>query len=238
MSRALPLLLLAACADGPSEETLVRDVQVIAAVADPPVVAADEPYTLTVTAADPLDRGAEVLVWRCDDLGCDTRRGAPEDERVGFDLVGGGGPLWVLACDPGICDLDDPRPAHLRDPASWMAELPLEGVSLATREVPVTTEPETERPTNPVVEREPEAARLGEASPKEPASLRFTVPGAERAWGYSTAGGFEMPVEDVDREGVVTLPWYAPKDDEDARLYVVFEDDEGGVTVWVGEAAR
>lgn len=234
----LAAALLTACEPGPAPETLVDDVQVIAAVAEPLAVAPGEPWTLTTTVADPKARGAELLVWSCLDAeNCATARAVPDGDQAALDLVSAAPvPLWILACDPGLCELDDPDPADLLHPFSWMQRLPLEGVSLATRQVLLTEDPVEERPLNPVAEQAPDPAVPATVAARDTKRFKFQVPGAETAYGYATAGGFEMPSSDIDSEGNVTLTWYAPKDAGDVQLWVVFEDGVGGTTVWRGSA--
>ena len=233
----LALALLAGCEMGPNPETLVDDVQVIAGVAEPLAVAPGEPWTLTTTVADPLERGAEVLVWSCLEEECTTVRAELDDERSVIPWVSVAPvPLWILACDPGICDLDDPDPADLQDPTAWMQRLPIEGVSLALRQVMITEDPVDMRPTNPLLEKEPLLDKLSGVKRGDQRTLKFNVPGATTAWGYSTAGGFSRPSEDVASDGSVTLTWFAPEDPGDVRLYVVFEDAEGGTSVWREDA--
>lgn len=238
--RWLPLaLLLAACEDGPSEETLVDDVQVIAAVAEPLVVAPGESWTLETHVADPKERGAEVLLWACLDEECQTERVTPEDEIATLDVVSAVPiPLWILACDPGICELDDPDPADLLDPFSWMQRLPLEGVSLSTRQVNLVEEPIEPAPVNPSILAEPPISKLEGVRKGDKRVLDFQVEGASIAWAFSTGGGFERPSFDVADDGSVSLVWYAPEKRSSVRLYVVFESEElGGTVVWRDEVA-
>lgn len=237
--RLLPLVVVAliACEDGPSPETLVDDVQVIAGVAEPLASAPGEPWMLTATVADPLERGAEVLVWSCVE-DCVTVRASLQDERVVIPQVSVAPvPVWILACDPEICELDDPDPADLRDPVGWMQRLPLDGVSLATRQVLLTEEPPEDRPENPLLVAEPAIRRLDAVPAGGRRVLEFEVPGATTAWGYSTAGGFSRPSEDVAMDGRVELEWFAPEESGIVRLYVVFEDELGGTRVWRSDAS-
>ena len=64
--------LLAGCMPGPSAETLVDELRVIAAVAEPPEVMPAETSNLEVVVADPLQNGAQVAVWACTPAGEDT----------------------------------------------------------------------------------------------------------------------------------------------------------------------
>ncbi|MEZ4236183.1 MAG: TonB family protein [Myxococcota bacterium] len=136
-------------------------------------------------------------------------------------------PVWFLACAPGLCgDLAAVDEATLQDPASWLQGLPLSGVSAAVR---TTRIGEGE---NPVIAEAPEGPLVAAADAEVP--LGFTVPGAATAYGLATAGGFARPQQDVASDGAVTLPWVggaAP-----GRVYVVFEDGEGGTAVWTADA--
>lgn len=239
MRRLLPLLVLMGCEEGPSPETLVDDVQVIAAVAEPLVVVPGEPWTLKTHVADPKERGAEVLMWACLEDECATERVTPEDEIATLDVVSTVPiPLWILACDPGICDLDAPRQEDLLDPFGWMQRLPLEGVSLSTRQVNLVEEPIEPVPDNPVITAEPPVGKLDGVRSGDKRVLEFQVEGAQIAYGYATAGGFDMPSQQVAGDGTVSLTWYAPEKRSSVRLYVVFESDElGGTAVWRGEVA-
>ena len=63
------LLALAACGEGPSDESLIANLQVVSVVAEPPEVGPGEAVTLTATVADPAALAPEVLVWTCTSLG-------------------------------------------------------------------------------------------------------------------------------------------------------------------------
>ncbi|MCO4746764.1 MAG: hypothetical protein KC912_18355 [Proteobacteria bacterium] len=126
--RLLPIIaLLAACSPGPSEDTLVDELRIIAAVAEPPEVLPGETTSVDVLLADPLGAGATVAVWACtpaDETSC-VEAGSPLAGRLAVgELVDGHfvadltvnpawaafasdepipSPLWVLACEPGAC---------------------------------------------------------------------------------------------------------------------------------------
>lgn len=125
-------LLLLACG-GPSDVTIVRDVQIIHVGAEPTELLPGEETTLTVTVADPLGEGVQILAWPCTDLGegCAEDLGQatsewvsvldPVDEDASLTLAAstlwtqaltsdaGGLPfepylgVWFLACRPGLC---------------------------------------------------------------------------------------------------------------------------------------
>jgi hypothetical protein len=127
------LLGLLACDETPYDASRVSTLRVVAAVADPPEVTPGDTVSLTVHTADPEQRGADVLVWPCSDIGAgcleatparplvtwtDVRRDVDEVERVRFDVpsvlgdvIADTGPItflvWVLACEPGVCPIID-----------------------------------------------------------------------------------------------------------------------------------
>lgn len=69
----LPLLcaLLVACSssDEPPPAGLLDELQVVSVVLEPPSLGRVSSVEVTVTAPDPRERGAEVLVWACTDFG-------------------------------------------------------------------------------------------------------------------------------------------------------------------------
>jgi len=133
-----PLLLLTGvfgCAMGPSAETLVDELRVLAVLADKPEARPGETIALESLVVDPLDAGYDVMAWTCTPGpdGCLESAGftgvawdglvaaaGPESpwvesayfvapllaEFVGPDPV----PLvqhWTLACEPGLCPVLD-----------------------------------------------------------------------------------------------------------------------------------
>ena len=226
------ILLLVACAMGPSEETLLTDLRVVAAVAEPPEVAPGEETTIEVTVADPSGAGAEVLVW----TPAGRFAGDLVDQRVTGTLPVsdevGAAPLWVLACEPGLCPMIRDEGFDLSDPDEWIAELPMEGVSLATRAFPVSRE--RTRNANPVV------TVTGDLASSAGAEVELDVDVVDEdettvVFGYTTGGGFGMASFPVVG-GASILTWYAPEEEGPVDLFVVVQDDRGGAAVWRGEA--
>jgi len=247
------LLGLAACG-GPNDATLISELRVVAAVADPPQVLPGEPYLLTATIADPEELGADWSIWTCipeaDELelppgltglklpelepGCIAVDGVLNGEEVQAPLIGLPFPVYVMACNPGRCDLPGVTEAQRQDPDAWLQELPFSGVAVGQRFPRLLDPGSGEEPgTNPVVES---AEGLEDPVKREAeVTLTFVVPGATRAFGYTTAGGFTMTDTDVGRDGDTELVWVAPETSGDARLYVVFSDEEGGTAVWTAD---
>ena len=230
---------LVACG-GPNEATLIEELRIVAAVAEPPEAAIGETYDLTVTVADPLQLGGDWLVWSCIpelegipvEPGCVRQAGTLDGETFTVPAaVVGPLPVYVMACNPGKCDLPGATDAQLEDPNAWLTELPFSGVALARRFTRVAEG--EERRENPVVEE----VTLDKESVKTEGelTLSFVTPGAETAYGYATGGGFTMGSFDVGESGNAELVWVAPEDAGGYRLYVVFEDGEGGTVVWTSD---
>lgn len=157
-------------------------------------------------------------------------------------------PTWALACVPGACPAVDlaaaaPDPgtadadalgAFLADPTDGMKDLPLTGTSLALTLLSVSMR--AEPVTNPAItpaSSDPLTVATGESVP-----LTFTLDGgagALTAYGYTTAGGFDMTEYAVE-DGAVTLTWIAPEDPGEATLWVVVNGEDGGSAVWTSVA--
>lgn len=233
--RALPLVLLAACSAGPNDLTLIDDVRLIAAIADPPSSAAGETYTLTSVIVEPFARPVDVLVWWClpEGLGpCEVKTPELVDDQAITTLTAGlGVPVWIVACVDGVCR--DPSEAQLRDPYAWLQELPLEGVTAAFRLARITELPPEERAPNPVFTEVPELPTEAVA-PGTEVELAWTAPGAAIASGVTTWGAFGAVNRLVSEAGNVAVSWFAPDEPGESRLYLVVDDDHGGTAVWRG----
>ena len=242
-------LMLAACM-GPQDETLIAELRLVAMAAEPPQVAPGEPFNLTLTVADPLEEGGDLLVWSCvpDEpfpgltelpplpTGCVSQYLPLTAEQLEVPWVGVAPlPLWGIVCAPGLCgDLTDVPEDRLEDPFAWLQDLPVSGVSAGFRTTPVAVGDEGESPTNPALEVVPD---LIEADPVEGAVLDFVAVGATSAYGYATAGGFSAASYEVASDGSVALTWLPPDPPTQTQLYVVFEDGLGGVSVWLGQGS-
>ena len=255
--------MLLACGPGPNPETRLTELRVIQIVAEPPEVAPGELSIATVTVVDPEERGVEVLTWTCTDLGDGcleaelplelwTRVQSPVDEQVEH-IVGVPGELaplleeipalpttvYALACEPGLCPVIDDivrgraTGTELTDVDALMRGLPITGVSLASRFVFLSSAAPEERNANPVATPDFLEERL--ISDADSLKLRFVVDDDTDvvAYGLADAGGFSMPAEDVV-DGAVECEWFAPKNQRQTRLYVAFEDGEGGAALWRG----
>lgn len=262
---ALSAALLAGCAMGPSEETLIDELRVVGAVAEPPEIGPGETTTLQITVADPLGEGHVALVWACTPTGAGCAEDAlPLGERAavledGEDLATLTAPaalarlipddvtvlpaqVQVLACAPDLCDVidavaaadpaapaDPDLAARLADPFGLLRELPLTGVSLATRTLGVSLRPSELRNQNPVITLDaPLPAQLDPEAPVDlPVSVSDDTTEDAFAFGFSTGGGFGAPFFAVIG-GLANLTWYAPDVEGEVDLYVVVEDGEGG----------
>jgi hypothetical protein len=252
--RPLLALMLVGCGAGPNEETLVPDLRVVAIASDPPEAAPGEAFTVEAFVADPKASGADVAVWTCAGFAGTCAEADVDRLEVVEDVVGsvivdlpmpvelagavaaGEVPVtvWAVACAPGLCPLfDGPVSAEdLADPTSWVAALPLDGVSLARRTVWASSRPPEERRQNPTLI--PQFAELPSVEPAAPIELTFAVDGvATEVFGHATAGGFDMPAFPVE-DGVVTATWYAPEEPGTVTLWVVSRADDAGTAVWTG----
>lgn len=244
----MPALLALVGCMGPVDETRITELRVVSIATDPAQTTPGAPFALTVTVADPLAEGGDLLVWSCapDELveklaiteQCAARTAPLDAEQITFDWASLAPlPIWAMACAPGLCgDLAAIGPAALADPPAWLQTLPLTGVSAGFRSSPVAIDPKAPPATNPKVLTVPEGPVPADA--EVGSSLTFVAQGATTAFGYATSGGFGAASYDVSEEGEVTLTWFAdPEASEPARLYVVFEDGNGGVAVWLGDGA-
>ncbi len=245
---------------GPAPETLIDELRVVSITADPPQAEPGDVVGIDVVVADPTNTGFDTLIWTCTPLGDGCLEGEMGDgwgtvlrdgetslqtEAVvpaGLDAVlaevGGTLPIltWTLACEPGLCPAIDAvaegeTSRWLDDPTTWLGELPLEGVSLATRKLSVVEDASHANPTLAALDT------LEGATTSEEVLLQFQLEGTEgvetEVFGYSTAGGFSTPEGGlVDVDGRVDLTWFAPEEAGEASLYVVALDELGGTAVW------
>jgi len=229
------LLALAVGCGGPSDETRIEELRLVALAAEPPAVDPGAAYALTATVADPLGEGGDLLVWSCPPSGaCDVAL-APIDaaQRVVPQTAHPARVVWAVACAPGQCgDLAAISDETLRDPVAWLAQLPITGVSAAMRAMPIAVD--TGAAVNPALDEAPPDWITGDSEVGAP--LVFSAPGARFAYGYATAGAFSAPRYEVAGSGAVTLTWFAADDGGAGELFVVLEDGNGGVTVWLGAA--
>lgn len=157
-------------------------------------------------------------------------------------------PTYALACVPGACpaielataapepgtDDADELSAFLADPFDALEDLPLTGTSLAftllsvsARAEPVTNPVLTPASTDPIVVATEEALELTLAVEGGAGELT--------AYGYTTAGGFDMTEYPV-KDGAVTLTWIAGVEAGEATLWVVVNGEDGGSAVWAAVA--
>lgn len=255
------ILLLAACAAGPNEETLLDEVRVVAVVVEPPEVAPGEAATVTVTVADPLGEGPGALAWTCTNLGdgcleaaepgLGALTGEVEDGRLVATktapaalagVVADGEtvlplPLWVLACVPGLCPLVDDPTADPEATAAFFADpfAGMEDLPMVGASLALGRVAISTRATplaNPVVTTDVTEVT---AAPGEAVDLVFAVEGGATAYGYTTGGGFDMTEYPV-KDGAVTLTWYAPEEPGEFRLYIVVNGEDGGSAIWEATA--
>lgn len=181
IAQIAPLLTLLACA-GPNDETLLEELRVLAMIPEAPEIAPEEQTDLDVLVVDPLDTGAEVLVWSCTTLdgqicledieGRSVEVMRPVEGHIStqvsasssLGLIAGPEPLpliqvWALACEEGLCPLIEQVRAGesiatelWANPLDWMSELPKQGVSLAATSLSVSTRSVEERHGAPTMD--------------------------------------------------------------------------------------
>ncbi len=233
--RLLFLGLFAGCEPGANSETLLEELRLVAAIAEPPEVAPGEPYSLTAIIADPLGEGAEVALWSClPESDCiEETTDLSEDWSVSTQAIGVAPlPLWIAACAPGVCDLDSRTDDDRQDPSMWLNQQPLVGVTAGFRLTRITDAPIEERASNPVVDTAPAAEDLLDVPAGELQTLSFVVPGATEAFGLATSGGFARPSREIASDGTVALEWFPADSSGAGEVFVVFIDDSGGTAVW------
>ncbi|MDG1478132.1 MAG: hypothetical protein P8R54_01010 [Myxococcota bacterium] len=157
--------------------------------------------------------------------------------------------LYALACEPGLCPIiEDVRAAQLEgfadsdllerlsDPSLWMYKLPMDGVSLAGQQLVISSSLPELRNENPIFEaRFPEAF---EPILRVPAGGELEVafftddPNAEKVYGYAytTIGAFEERRVKEEDNGIRN--WLQVSGVGEGRLYMVFEDRDGGSAIW------
>lgn len=281
----LGLLSQLGCGVGDSHPSQVTDTRVIAAVVQPAQPQPGTTAFMTVYVADPKERGVELLAWSCTpfqgqpcvelNAGIEAMvtvvdqptngtftlaRTVPGDVEALLDATGDddlAAVIWLLACEPGTCEIieearealaapDDTDLAErlardLADPTPWMRELPLGGVNLAARRVRLGRSGQ-ELNENPVAdprfltddEREADTMTvpLGDVR-----SLRFAVFDANGtradAYGYSTVGRFDDVAVREDRQDDSVVHWLlGPDQPAEGRVWVVFDDGDGGRDVF------
>ncbi len=148
---------------------------------------------------------------------------------------------WTLACEPGLCDLfeevrrgDPGVGARLASPEDILQGLPFEGVSLARRLALVSGREPGVRNENPVADPLFDADSLVERPRGVDLDFGVSEAGLD-AYGFALEGGFSV-TDTRSVDGKVELTWLPPEAGlkDPARVYVTFEDGEGGSAVWEG----
>ena len=157
--------------------------------------------------------------------------------------------LYALACEPGLCPLiEEVKDAlednnagsrlekKLADPTLWMHQLPMDGVSLAIQQFMVSNADET-RNHNPIFD--PRFVQGRESVLRVPAGGELEVaffvddPDAEKVYGYgyTTIGSFEKR-RVTEEDNAIRNYLLAPSQGGEGRVYMVFEDRDGGAAIW------
>lgn len=156
--------------------------------------------------------------------------------------------MWVLACIPGVCDVmrqyeqGNPNIGDFSKPSKMVEELGFGQFALAKRSLRISTRPEEEQVQNPIIGfDESQALVLNSGESKELVfSYEIRSPQAEAAYlsGYSSAGYIQegpprgFGEEEFATEGTLSMQWIAQENPEEGTMYVILEDDMGGVGFW------
>lgn len=254
-------LLLTGCG-GLNDETQLLELRVLSMLPAAPEIAPGETTDLDVLVVDPTAAGSRVLVWTCTSTGegCleDQTANTVQTPDAGHVHVNVTAPaplayvasetplpivfVWALACVDGACPvLDDVDAGRAVDADFWespldtMADLPLQGTSLAFTAVSVSTRSADTRHVNPTLTVDPGAAS---AAPGAELPMAATVVGelgeSPALWGYSEAGGFTATDTALADDGTAELTWVAPDEAGATTGYIVLVDDLGGGALWEG----
>jgi hypothetical protein len=153
--------------------------------------------------------------------------------------------LWTLVCTADTCPIIDEVgdadgteewpsdwQTDLANPLDWVADLPMEGVSLAYQLL--TTSLSDAPHQNPTIEADEENPT--ELPRNDSYELTFTVDGdftdQAQLYAYSSAGGFMTLNTFVEAGEPVTVEGTSPKSGDDIRVWMVLVDGNGGMDVW------
>ena len=160
--------------------------------------------------------------------------------------------MWVLACVPGECDvvsqfeqgtvnLDD-----FSNPSSMIEDVPLGRSSLAKRSLRISSRPQEEQVQNPILEfDESQELVLNVSESKElEISYEMTSPQASAVYlsGYASAGYIQegpprgFGEDEFSTTGTDSLVWLGLESAEEGTLYLILEDDVGGVEFYLAPA--
>lgn len=196
--------------------SVVDDLRVVDVRVDPASPTPGEAPVVEPLVLDAFGDGFETWSWWCVDGACGT-----EPLSAGAFAT-----VRVLACSPGLCAGPGP---DLADPASWLVDLPFEGVSLAERRVPLSPSAEMRLNENPVFSVAPVLPEV--AGPGEEVVIDLAASDSTDqvlvGWLYATAGG--VPEASVTLEaGAGSLTWVAPDDPGEVQVSVIVDDGLGG----------
>jgi len=150
--------------------------------------------------------------------------------------------VWALACVDGACPLLDQveagesiDPTVWSDPTDWLADLPIEGTTLAFTTLSISTNLPEDRHQNPIltVEANEESVAPGETN-RLIAQLAGEIGSEAKVWGYAADGGFEMTDDRPNLNLRAKLDWVAPADAGETDVWLIAEDGLGGAALWEG----
>ena len=160
--------------------------------------------------------------------------------------------MWVLACVPGECDVMsqyDQGNLDLSDfskPSKMVEGVGFGRFALAKRSLRISNRPEPEQIKNPILELDQEQELVLDVGESKELNFSYEILSlfSEAVYlsGYSSAGYIQegpprgFGEEEFSMEGTLSLQWIAQENPEEGFMYVILEDNKGGVTFWTAPA--
>jgi len=160
--------------------------------------------------------------------------------------------MWVLACVPGECDvMSQYEQGNLELSDFLKPSKMVEGVgfgrfALAKRSLRISNRPEPEQIKNPILELDQGQELVLDVGESKELNFSYEILSlfSEAVYlsGYSSAGYIQegpprgFGEEEFSMEGTLSLKWIAQENPEEGFMYVILEDNKGGVTFWTAPA--
>ena len=139
------------------------------------------------------------------------------------------------------------NPSDFSKPSKMVEGIGFGRFALAKRSLRISNRPEPEQIKNPVLEfDESQELVLGVGESKEITfsyEIRSQFAEAVYLSGYSSAGYIQegpprgFGEDEFVMEGTLSMQWIAQENPENGTMYVILEDDKGGVDFWSAPAA-
>ena len=160
--------------------------------------------------------------------------------------------MWVLACIPDECDVisqyeqGNVSTSDFSNPSKMVEGLEFGRFALAKRSLRISNRPESEQVQNPILGfDDSQDLVLGSGESKElEFSYELLSPQANAVYlsGYSSAGYIQegpprgFGEDEFSMTGTQSIQWIAQENPEEGIMYVILEDDVGGVVFWSSPA--